>query len=382
MRLAVNGWRCAHGQLTGIGRYVANLVARWRAEVVAGRFEAVTFYSPRPVDRDQVPLPPEVSERVLRPRAPMLVWENLRFGPSAHEDVLFCPSFSRPLVARGRTVVAIHDATCQLHPELYPRQQGLYNRLYRWGAQRATLVLTSTEAAARDISRLWAVPPTRIRVVPLAAADVFGPMPSESAAGRVAERLLGSPAPYFLFVGKMTGRRRVPLLVESFARFKQATGSPHKLLLVGPAGTGAVEVENLARGHGIGDDVRHSGYVSDEDLNALYNGAIAVVCPSVYETVSLPIMEAQAVGAPVVCVDSPGSRETSGGAALFMPGLTRESLTDALVRMAGDDALRRRLRQEGPAHARQFSWERTARETLDVLEEAAGAEAMAGRPGL
>src|SRR5262249_29842349 len=126
-----------------------------------------------------------------------------------------------------------------------------------------------------------------------------------------------------------------------------------------------------------GEHVRRCGYVSDEELNLLYNCAAALVMPSVYETVSLPVMEAQAAGAPVVCIDTAGMREITGGAAAMIPTLAPEPLCDAMVRVADDQALRTDLRVRGLEHAKQFSWARCARETMAVLAEAG----RAGKPG-
>jgi glycosyltransferase involved in cell wall biosynthesis len=366
MRLGVNGWRL-HGISTGVGRYLRNLLARWTPEARRDRFDEVSLYTPTAIDRELTTLPDGVRERVLRPATTMLLWENLRFGPAADDDVLFCPSYTRPFVARGATVVAIHDATSELFPQLYSRTQPLYNRLYGWSGRHATLVLTSTRAARDDIARSWGVDPFRIRVVPLAAADAFGPVDDD--AGTRAAALLGFSEPFFLFIGKASGRRRVPVLVDGFAAFRETSGLPHHLVLVGPQPDERQEV--AAGAAALDEAVHHTGFVPDADLNVLYNAAEAVVCPSIYETVSLPMFEAQAAGAPIVCIESRGARETTDGAALFLPALTTRELAGALGRLAGDAGLRAELREAGRVSAGRFSWTRTAAETLDVCAEAA-----------
>lgn len=367
MRLAVNGWLLL-GPRTGIHRYLVNILTRCTSELVSDRFERVTVYVHRSLDRGEVPLPSGVAERVLGPAAPMVVWENLRFGPVADEDVALCPSYTRPARAQGATVVVVHDVTFVAHPELYPRAQPLYSRLFHWSARHATLVLTSTEAAARDITGCWDVPPSRLRVVPLAAADAFHPV-EDGRADDVRRRVVGSLDPYFLFVGKTSGRRRVPLLLEALAAFRKDTGLNHHVVLTGPPPT--FELDDVVASLGLTGQVHHAGFVPDSDLNLLYNAAEAVVCPSVHETVSLPILEAQASGAPVICLDTPGPRELTGGAAWFLPELGREELVEAMTSLAGNPSRRGELADAGVAHARQFSWTRTASETLDVLAEAA-----------
>jgi alpha-1,3-rhamnosyl/mannosyltransferase len=371
MRLGVNGWRLG-GTRTGIARYLHNLLVRWTPDVVRPRFDAVTVYVPRPLGPAGGGLAPGLAERVLRPEARMLVWENTRFGPTATDDVLFCPSYTRPLWRRGRTVVAIHDAVPALYPHLFGRTQPLYNRLYSWSGRHSELVLTSTAAARDDIARHWGVDADTIRVIPLAADDAFRALDTDDAAARAATAL-GSAEPYFLFVGKPTGRRRVTLLVEAFAAFKAATGLPHRLVFAGPPLDD--EDELLAAASDAVRSIHHAGFVPDDELNVLYNAAAGMVWPSLYEVVSLPIYEAHAAGTPLACVDTRGSRETTGGAALFMPELTIANLVDAFTRLASEPVLRADLRAAGLANAARTSWSRTAEETLDALAGVAAAPA-------
>lgn len=371
MKLGINGWRI-HGQRTGVGRYLLNVVKNWTPEVVAGRFDEINFYSPKPVDRTEVPLPENFCERVLPSNRPMLVWENVRMAPVATDDVLFCPSYSRPLFARGKTVVVTHDAVSQIYPELFPQSVRLfYNRLYGWSARHATLVITDSEAARHDIASCWGVPLSRIRVVYLAPAGIFRPLaPDDERINEVCERLTGSSAPFFLFVGKLSGRRNIPLLLEAFAELKRRTSLPHRLLLVG-LNIHGLDIPKLINDLGIAESARHCQYVSDEDLNSIYNAAEAFISPSTYETVSLPVMEAQATGTPVICIDTVGMRDITGGAAFFIPKLEVGGMFEALSRLASDVSLRRELSERGLANAQRFSWQRCSLETLAVIEEAA-----------
>ena len=104
-----------------------------------------------------------------------LLWENLRLGPAADDDVLFCPSFSRPRFTRAKTVVTVYEATLALYPQYFPRNHffarpEIYVPIYRWSAQNATLVLTTTQAAKNDVMKAYGVPEERIRMAPLAPA--------------------------------------------------------------------------------------------------------------------------------------------------------------------------------------------------------------------
>ncbi len=366
-KLAVNGWRI-HGRRTGVGRYLLNVVRHWHAPTP---FANITFYSPAEVNRAEVPLPANVDSTVLRSAWPMLVWENIRLAWRAQEDVLFCPSYTRPLLTRCRTVVVTHDAVQQIHPELFPVSVRLfYNRLYGWSARHARLVITDSNAGREDIVRYWRVPREKIRVIYLAPAEFLHRITDPSDL-RAARDITGTDAPFFLFVGKISGRRNLPCLLEAFAQFQAAAKTPHALVLAGLNPRG-LNLDEIATRRGIADSLKYCEYLGDEQINLLYNAAEALVMPSVYETVSLPVMEAQAVGTPVICIDTGGMREITGGAALYVEKLEPELLARAMLQLANDDSLKVTLSAGGLASASRFSWERCSRETMAVLAEAAG----------
>ena len=369
VRVGVNGWRL-RPRRTGVGRYLHGVLSHWTDDVLHGRAERVTVYTPAELAPD-TSLPAGVIERVVGPDWPMLVWENLRMAPVADDDVLLCPSYSRPIVARAPTVVALHDATLHMYPALYPRSARVfYDRLYGWSARHATLVVTPNEATRRDLARCYRLPESRIRVVPLATDDHIRPLPEEDPRVRAArERYLGGEEPFILFVGKLTARRNVPMLLEAFADLRSTCRLPHRLLVVG-LNTGGLDVAGLAERLRVGDAVVYREYVDEHDLVALYNAAEVLVLPSTFDAMSLPVMEAQAVGTPVITIDTPGMRETTGGAGCLLPRAELRDLVDALRRVTSDSALREELVEAGLAQAARRSWSRCAEETLRVLEEA------------
>lgn len=369
MKLGINGWRL-HGQRTGVGRYLFNVIKNWTPEMVGGRFDEINLYVPKPLDRNETPLPENIRERVLSSDKSMLIWENTKMAKAADDDVIFCPSYSRPLFSRGKTVVVTHDATSKIHPEFFPLSSRLfYNPLYGWSARQATSVITTTEAARQEIAQVWQVPLSKITVTRLASAEVFKPLTDIAAVDAMRQQQTGG-APFFLFVGKLSGRRNVPRLLESFAEFKRHTTFPHKLIIVGPD-TATLNITAIGAELGISEHLVRLKYATDEDLNLLYNAAEAFVMPSTYETLSFPVMEAQAVGTPVICIDTPGARENTGGAAFLIPKLEVAEMVEAMSKVAGDADLRRDLAERGLANAKSFSWARCSSETLAVLVAAA-----------
>jgi glycosyltransferase involved in cell wall biosynthesis len=369
VRLGINGWRL-HGQRTGVGRYLHNVIRNWSSEAVAGSFDEIRLYTPRPLDRTETPLPDNIREHVLPSDRPMIVWENTHLAPAARDDVIFCPSYTRPLYAHARTVVVTHDATVKMYPELFGTwSRVFYAPLYGWSARQATQVITTTEASRQDIAREWNVPLSKITVTRLATAAAFVPLPGDPRVAEMRNRHTGG-APFFFFVGKLSGRRNIPRLLEAFREFKRQTPFPHKLIVVGPDNA-ALNITEVGRSLGLGEELVRLSYATDEELNLLYNGAEGFVMPSTYETLSFPVMEAQATGTPVICIDTPGARENTGAAALLIPRLEVPDLVQAMSRLASDARLREDLAQRGLANARTFSWQRCSAETLAVLKMAA-----------
>ena len=380
----MDGWRVV-GNRTGVGRTIANIISHWDAPTVGDRFDRVTFYSPKATDPEDVPLPPNIVERVIPSELPMLVWDNTKFAPVADDDVLWCPSYSRPLRTRAQKVVlTIFEATLKLYPEWFPKSKwysfpGVYLRLYEWSAHHSALVLTTTEAAKDDIARAYHVPRDKIRVVYLAPASKFVPMREDPRLPALREKYLGVDAPFFLFVGKMTPRRNVPKLMEAFAEVKRRTKLPHKLLLVGKNTTN-IDLEAHGEALGIADDYVHAGFVPDEDLVLMYNAAYAFVLPYSYEAgASLTALEAQATGCPVIIGDSPGLRETTGNVAMYLPQAEVPEMVEALIKIAQSPQLVTDMAARGLEFANQFTWQRTAEETLAALHEAADMPAHMGR---
>src|SRR5215211_5122856 len=177
LTLGVSGWRL-HGQRTGVARYLLSILERLTPDVVDDSFREITVYTPHPLKRAGIDLPSGISERVLASKAPMLLWDNLYVARKATDDVVFYPSFSRPFVARGATVVTTHEAIMKIAPQMFDRRaRFIYAPLYGWSARAATLVITTSQAAKRDIAKAWDIDIAKIRVTPLAAASPFAPLP-------------------------------------------------------------------------------------------------------------------------------------------------------------------------------------------------------------
>jgi glycosyltransferase involved in cell wall biosynthesis len=275
------------------------------------------------------------------------------------------------LPARGpwALVTTVHDLVPLRLPGLVPARHRWAVRCLLGGAlRRARRVIAVSEATRAEILTRYGLPPARVVVIPEAAASQFAP-PASAALAAVRARY-GLDRPYVLFVGFLEPKKNLGALLEAVARLRRerAWGGT-ELVVVGAPGWGPDPARRV-RALGLDDTVRFIGPAPDADLPALYGGALAFAFPSLWEGFGLPVLEAMATGAPVVASNRGALPEMTAGAALLVepePG----PLAVGLAQILADSALRERLRAAGLARAAQFSWERTARETLAVYRAAA-----------
>lgn len=266
-------------------------------------------------------------------------------------DVFHGTEFSVPYLPVIASVMSVNDLSPWLNPEWHATADRVRQRtpiLLRLGL--ATMVLTLSEAVRRQAIRHFSLDPARVVAVPLAAAESFQPVS------------VPTPAePYFLYVGAIEPRKNLPLLVEAWREIRKR----HRVRLV-IAGSRRADGPRFDSTDGL----ELLGSVDEAQLPALYSGSIAAVYPTFYEGFGLPIVEAMQCGAPVITSRDESVVEVSGGAALHAPATSTKEWIAAMTSVIEDPTLRQTLSAQGLKRAGEFSWRRTARETLAVYREA------------
>jgi glycosyltransferase involved in cell wall biosynthesis len=222
--------------------------------------------------------------------------------------------------------------------------------------RRAAALPCISDATRADLVRLFPHAAPKASTIPLAADPAFA-QPVARPGHPSLER------PYVLAVGTLEPRKNLERLVAAWTALDPAVRGEHVLALVGPRGWDDAPILAAARDAGV----RLLGRVDEDELRALYAGCTAFAYPSLYEGFGLPVLEAMAAGAPVLTSRTSSLPEVAGDAALLVDPSDERAIGAALERLLGDAVLVAELRTRGRQRAAEFSWERTARETLTML---------------
>jgi len=196
------------------------------------------------------------------------------------------------------------------------------------------------------------------------------PLGVDPAFFEIGARRAPADPPYLLAVSTLHPHKNLDALLAAFAGFRRGR-QRFRLVVAGLRGFETQRLERVRNELGLGDAVEFTGWIPRERLYELYHGAFAFIYPSKFEGFGLPVLEALAAGIPTACSDIPPLAEIAGGAALrFSPGCG-EAMLEAMVRVTEDACLRGQLSAAGPRQAARFTWEATARTTLEVLRMAA-----------
>jgi glycosyltransferase involved in cell wall biosynthesis len=264
-----------------------------------------------------------------------------------------------PLAGR-RGITTIHDVSFFIGPEWFrPKDRFLLERTVPASARRAAAVITVSETSRAEIERFIPGMGTKVRVTPNGLSPWIRPMgPAE--AGSACARL-GVPQPFLLTVGTRWPRKNMRLAVDAVELLPSEI--PHRLAITGKAGWGEQTV---------GPRSVATGYVSNQDLAALYSAASIYLAPSRHEGFGIPLLEAFACGCPVLCSTGGALPEVAGDAAEIVPTWIPQDWAATIQALLGDSSKLQSMRARGRERVKRFTWEETARLTDQIYLEVMG----------
>jgi glycosyltransferase involved in cell wall biosynthesis len=362
----------ALSQGAGIGRYTRELALALNQ--LPNRPDLLLFHNRQSLDRLPAALAPlprlqiPLSDRAWR----LFLWTGLPLPNKWSAPLQQCQLFHGTDSLAPRTVLptvlTIHDLSPLVFPQHHTRFHRLYSRYALPGmARRAQLIITDSAATQSDVVSHLHIAPDRIRVIHLGLDhERFYPRDPEQAQISLQHALNIAP-PYLLAIGTLEPRKNLPALLRAYAQL--GPDSP-TLVLAGEQGWGNMPLTEIAQQLGIQNRVRFTGFVPDALLPDLYTGAHFFVYPSLYEGFGLPVLEALGCGTPVITSKLSSLPEVAGDAALLADPYNIDDLAQKMRVLLSSAELRAHLHNAGPIQAAQFTWQRTAQQTLEAYRDA------------
>lgn len=346
-----------------------------------------------------------------------LLWTQVGLAEATFKDkldILFVPAHTLPLIKRPglKTVVTVHDLGSEYLPQYHQIKQRAYLSLMQnYQLQTATKIIAVSDATKEDLRKKIRIQSDKIKVI----YEGYNSKLFNTNSDIELNRLRGfdlNPKGYFLFVGTIQPRKNLERLIRAFSEYlsassgrKKPLGLPvaslgvgsvpdskieslnsgssrtaqhfltdsdfsalPKLVLVGKKGWLSDEIYELPKKLGIESQVKFLDYVKDEDLPSLYKGAIALVYPSLFEGFGLPILEAQACGCPVITSNLSSMPEVAGKGAILVDPYNIDDIVKGM-KAIDSGQLRMDIVKKGFENVKKFSWEKCAKETLELLED-------------
>ena len=378
MRIAIDSWTLASRfRCQGTYVYVQNLLREFRKIARAGAEVRFALFASNRNGNDAMSVVPE--EKFELCSSSLLDHDRLwRLGGAGFSaarsgaDVIFVPTAATLPVGPVPAVCTIHDVTPITMPSHSKKVSAMQRLMLRGCARFSRAIITSSECSKKDIVARLGVAEEKVSVIHDGCDHaVFNAVSADPAAMAALRLRLGLDRAYVLHHGTIQPRKNLKRLIEAFRLMLARDPSLDcDLVLAGQMGWASEEVFSAAiSGQGRGNVIL-AGVVSDADLVLLIKGAALAVVPSLYEGFSLPMVESMACGAPTIASRASCLPEISGSMLEYFDPLSIDEMATCMQSALADSQMRERLREKGIEQASKFTWERCARETLDILMKA------------
>jgi len=307
---------------------------------------------------------------ILPPKLLEFLWNGIHIFPIegfvGKIDVFHSSDWLEPPVSLARKVTTIHDLAVFKYPETFFPRGGHdivsnQKRKLHFVKQDEDFIIAVSENTKKDIIETLKIPEKRIKVIYEAADPVYFPREENEIAN--IKKKFGMVGDYILCVGTREPRKNLERVITAFAEISKANENL-SLVIVGKYGWGdeklKVKSEKLK--------VRILGFVEKEDLAGLYSGALAFAYPSLYEGFGLPILEAMSCKCPVITSNLGSMKEIAGHSALLVDPESVSEIAGAISQIIRNQKSRNELIEEGEKRAKEFSWEKTALQTLNLYK--------------
>jgi len=394
MKIAIDGSRLTDSAKAGPANYALSLVSALKRVdkvndyIIYLRTEPADFLKNNLFDSS-----PKFDYKVLKPSFPwtqlVLPFACLLDSP----DILFLPDPTLPFWRPSgvKVVITVHDLGFEYLPQFRNfLQRALLENIPLYASRLAEKIIAVSEATKRDVTEKFSINPDKISTVYEGVDFERFQAPDAAMKEKDIKSKYDISGDYILFVGTVQPRKNLVRLIKAFSviangcELKQITTNknkrpreicgmeesdkPLKLVIAGKRGWLCEEIYKAPRNFGVEDKVLFLDRVPSEDLPPLYRGARCFVFPSLFEGFGLPILEAMAAGTPVITSNISSMPEVGGEAVVYVNPLDVKDIAAGLQSVLINDSLRQKLVEKGMTRAKQFSWEKCAKETVAVFK--------------
>ncbi|HCX28115.1 MAG TPA: glycosyltransferase family 1 protein [Candidatus Portnoybacteria bacterium] len=367
----------AKGTRTGIEEYTLNLLSRLLSLDKSVKFKLFyNAWNKEPLVYDWLKLSNVELKKfrfpnrfVFDPLAKMFTWPHIdRLLGGA--DVFFSPHFLlSPVSPKCRQAITFHDLSFEYFPEFLPWRKRFWHASLspKTRARQAQKIIAVSQSTKDDLVKLYGLPDKKIRVIYSGVGEEFKQLPLENCS--FVKQKYDLPDNFILYFGTIEPRKNIVGLIEAYDLFRQKLGqdSAPQLVIAGQTGWFYKETLLAARRSAFSQDIIFTGFIEPSDKVYLFNLASLFVYPSFFEGFGFPPLEAMACGVPVICSNTSSFPEVVGEAALMIDPYNFEELAWAIKEVWQDNNLRTDLIARGLARAKNFSWQKCAKETLGFL---------------
>jgi glycosyltransferase involved in cell wall biosynthesis len=366
---------------SGVGFYTANLISALDGLQEDHNFQLGVVYQPglkkwlqgdlnfpKPLKQYShqycLPLPVRISDLLLATSfQPALSYFEKYFG---FPDILHGTNYSVYPCRKSLKVMNIYDLTFIKYPDYTDSVVKKYTETVKRCLKWTNLVLTISESSKKDIINYLKVEPEKVYVIPLASRYYANYLSPEIILELDKQIKYDFSKPYLLFVSTIEPRKNITAIISAFNYLKQKYKIEHQLILIGKKGWSYEPIFAAIENSPWSSEIHHLNYLSDELVALFYLRADVFVYPSHYEGFGLPVLEAMTLGTPVVTSNTSSIPEVAGDAAILIDPNDSMQLAEAILKVISDRQLRQELIKKGKERAKLFSWERTAKETLNA----------------
>ncbi len=278
-------------------------------------------------------------------------------------DVLFVPSHILPTISGKRSAITIHDLAWKYFPEVYSKNEiKTQNFSIRRAIVKKASIIVYSKSTELDLKKFYPKTTKLIKFVPMG----FKPINSDSKlSDELATKVSGK---YILFVGRLESKKNIINLVKAYSMLRSEREIKDKLVLAGNPGFGYDEIKQEINLSKFKNDIIETGFVSDNNRNALYKNASLFAFPSLFEGFGFPILEAFSAGIPVVTSNVSSMPEVAGAGAILVNPKKPFEIAASMSQILNKPQIGQKLITIGKKQITKYSWDVCAEETLKILE--------------